>query len=249
MSGSDIQKAQQGAKAVSGFTTMGPAGWSAIAIGCGCLAILVIFMGIVALGVFALNNEGDMDTEDDTSPVSSVDATTWQMPDAVLNKITEKKNDYVAAANAKDIPWQLLAGINYRECGLRDCGPSGEEMGLINPDSRTIECPTEKGYSYCLEKIADKLISLSRWAYGVSLSTSSSQEELVSAMIAYNRGKMYVNGGCSTDDSPYAWNQFDENHIDMTWPNNSCEPSSTRGIVNIPAGGFTIYSYLVNNNI
>lgn len=249
MDGSDIKKAQQGAKMASGLAAMGPAGWGAIAIGCGCLVFLLLFMGIVALGVFALNNEDDMNTGSSPTPVSTVDATTWQMPDAVLDKIEGKKDDYVKAANAKNIPWQLLAGINYRECGLRDCGPSGEDMGTVNPDSGNIACPIDKGYSYCLEKIADHLISLANGVYGVSLSTSSSQEDLVSAMVAYNRGYMYKTGGCSVNDSPYAWNQFDENHIDMTWPNNSCEPASTRGKVNIPAGAFTIYSYLVNNNI
>lgn len=214
--------------------------------GCG-ITLVIVFILIGISAAVGINWFDDNSTA--SGLVGPVTETTWQMPSAVQNKIISKKSFYQDAASKTNVPWQLLASINYRECGLSDCGPSGEEMGTVNPDSHIIECPIADGYVSCLEKVAAHLKSLAKGVYGVTLTSTSDEKSIRLAMLAYNRGYMYKTGGCDEIDSPYVWNQFDSAHKNMRWPNNSCEPSSTQGQINIPAGGFTIYSYLINNNI
>jgi hypothetical protein len=66
------------------------------------------------------------------------------------------------------------------------------------------------------------------------------------AFLAYNRGSMYKNHGCTVDESPYVMNQFDDAHRDMHWPKSECEPKITREKEgpDIPLGAYTVYLIL-----
>ena len=55
---------------------------------------------------------------------------------------------------------------------------------------------------------------------------------------------MYETGGCSVDQSPYVMNQFDASHKNMVWPNESCDPSSVKGVADSKLGAFTFYAAL-----
>jgi peptidoglycan DL-endopeptidase CwlO len=110
LDGSDIQKAQQGAKMASSVAAMGPGGWGAIGIGCGCLVFLLLFMGIVALGVFALNNseEGGWDISAPTGDGSL--ANLDEIP-AVLRAAFE------SAGREHEVSPAFIAAIFWKENG------------------------------------------------------------------------------------------------------------------------------------
>lgn len=107
MDGKDIQKAQQTAQVAQAAIAMGPGGWTAIAAGCGCLLIVILFGGMVALGVFAINNEEGMtggtprttNIEDGRQDISKEE---WE-------------GIYREAGRALNMPWELGVAILYSE--------------------------------------------------------------------------------------------------------------------------------------
>jgi len=179
---------------------------------------------------------------------STTGHTTAVLPASLMATIQSSKSTYVAAANKYHVPWQALAAIHYRESGSdpNRSGPSGEKPGTKNPDSGKVECVN---FQDCEEARARHLISLAKTFYKVTVNEQITDADIQKAFLAYNRGGMYINGGCTVEQSPYVWNNYDSAHKLMRWPNSSCEPASTRGRVDTPNGAYTIYVYLLENKI
>lgn len=179
---------------------------------------------------------------------SSVTDKGKQLFSEVEGTIKELQPNYQEAAEAENIPWQMLAALHYREAG-NDPGASigsGEPLGSSNPDSNDV-WPTDKTENY--KRGAQHLKEMAKMVYGIELTATSSFEEMRDAFVAYNRGFMYKRVNQDPDTSPYAMNYYDAEHAGgdgegMVWPGNASEPGSTQGKVNKQAGAMTIMALL-----
>lgn len=181
-----------------------------------------------------------------TSGGGPVESTTYKPSQEIIDKIKENLPVYQAAAAKVGIAWEMLAGLHFRESTLSPAGPSGEAIGSPSPEDGKVKCSS---FQECEIVKAEILKHKAKTVYGVELTASSTGEDLKKALVGYNRGSMYKTGGCSVDSSPYVMNQFDAAHKNMRWPNNECEPTSTRGEVNVPAGAYTIFAFLRNGGL
>lgn len=214
---------------------------------CAGLFFLTIFVGIFIINLLNPSSSSDQASASTVSGTTSGE-TTASLSSSIINQIKNNKPAYVAAANKEHVPWQALAAVHFREGSNAPSrsGPSGEAPGTVNPDSHRVECQT---FAECEMVRASKLKSLGYMAYRVKISDSSTDEDLKKAFLAYNRGNMYNNGHCTVDQSPYVMNNYDLLHKLMRWPDNSCEPSSTRGKINVPNGAYTVYVLLIQMGI
>lgn len=142
---------------------------------------------------------------------------------STVDGINALKADYEAVATGTDLPWSALAAVDYRESNNDPdrSALAGEPLGQPNPDHPEITVQTKRE---SIERSADYLRSLGSGVYGVNLTAGSGQDDLALAFLAYNRGYIYAEGGGTPDQSPYVYNQWDEAHADMTWPDLSGEP-------------------------
>jgi len=144
-----------------------------------------------------------------------------------LEAVNALKPSYELAAEAKGVPWTLLAAVDYRESGNdpNRSALSGEPIGEPNPDNPST---TTSSKLDSLERAAEHLKAMASSVYGVELSASSPAEDVKAALLAYNRGSIYKQAGASWDLSPYVMNQFDAGHTDMVWPSIPGEPLAGR---------------------
>lgn len=201
------------------------------------MAVLIIIISGSCIGYVGehqgSNYTGEMVGEDD----GNNSCTNTSIPKSVFGLINQNKSIYQKAAAAEGIDWEMLAAIHYRE-GTNNPNSSlmsGETIGTKNPDNG-------QTYNSLLDSAIAAAKSLKSRVNG--LKTNADDNTVKLAFLGHNRGNMYKNGGCSVDQSPYVMNQFDSAHQDMVWPNNSCEPKSTRGKTDSKLGSFTVYSIL-----
>ncbi len=144
--------------------------------------------------------------------------TSVNLPKSTVDAINKLQSDY-QAAEAEGVPWQFIAAVHYRE-NHNDPNTSplaGEPLGSPNPDHPGLVIHTVKeGATYAAKLMKDNAQNV----YGVKVGKSNSVDELKKIFVAYNRGGLYKQGGIDPDKSPYAMNQYDSSHNDMSWPYN-----------------------------
>lgn len=139
--------------------------------------------------------------------------------DVTRERFNELQPIYESVARHEGIPWQMLAAVHLRECGLDlsvdQSTLAGEKLGTRNPDHPEITVHTfEEGLHYSARFLKDMF----RYTYdGDIRPDGNSFEEVQKIFLAYNRGNLYKKYRVSPDRSPYVMNQFDNKHIDMKW--------------------------------
>lgn len=213
-------------------------GFIGILIACVVVIILIILVFIGSAAIIGdrtgLGNNSGLITSD------SGGCTDGKLSQSQLVLINQNKSVYQQAAQAEGIDWEMLAAIHFRES---DNNPgrslmSGELLGTRNPDNGLV-------YNTLYDSAVAAAKSLKSRVSG--LHAGSDADTIKKAFLGHNRGNMYSNGGCNIDQSPYVMNQYDTQHTNMTWPNSSCEPASTRGRTETRPGAFTVYSILKGN--
>jgi cell wall-associated NlpC family hydrolase len=201
----------------------------------GIWAFIAIF-SIITLGFWG-NNRGNgsgLNWITGNSSVLSAACTSGKLTQADLNKINANKSVYQAAAQKAGIPWEMLAAVHFRETHLSTTHSNPFQHGSMQFSS----------FQAAADDAATFVKTMAKWAYNKNITTNPDDESVKYAFLAYNRGKMYKAGGCGVDSSPYVMNQFDDAHKNMRWPAQPCEPVSTAGKIDGPAGAFTVYAVL-----
>lgn len=159
-----------------------------------------------------------------------------------LEAINKLRPVYEEVAGQKALPWPLLAAIDYRENNNNPDRStlSGEPIGTPNPDNPGRTTTSKK---QSVELAADHVKAMASSVYGVTLTATSTEDDVKNALLAYNRGYIYKSAGASADQSPYVMNQWDEAHRDMTWPGISGEPLAGRTEYG-RYGGWTLFARL-----
>ncbi len=205
----------------------------------GVISIFIIIVGLALMTGLTGNNSGG-------GTIGSLSGcSNNQLSINQKSKIENNKPVYQVAAEKSGIPWQFLASLHLRETNLADT-PSN------NPGDGPFQIQGAKYKTFGVDsatEAGEKAKSLVKSFYNKDLSKTSNEDTIKLAFLAYNRGGMYVEGGCSWNQSPYVMNQFDAQHTNMVWPNNTCEPESVRGKTNTQLGTFTVYSALVGCSI
>ncbi len=201
----------------------------------GVSSIFIIIVGLALMSGLTGNNSGG-------GTIASLSScSNNRLSINQKSRIDSNKPIYQAAADKVDVPWQFLASLHLRESNLSN-------TPLNNPEDGPFQVQGAKYKTFGVDsatEAGEKAKSLVKSFYNKDLSKTSNEDTIKLAFLAYNRGGMYVEGGCSWNQSPYVMNQFDAQHTNMVWPNNTCEPESVRGKTNTQLGTFTVYSVLV----
>ncbi len=182
---------------------------------------------------------------------------------AHVGKIDELRAVYDEIEKETGVPWMMMAGLHYREASNRPDGSmfAGEKIGGTNPDHGDVKGTSllENGI-----KAAKHFIDGAARIYGITVRPDMTDEELVYALLAFNRGSMYKNAidyigrEMNPDESPYVYNGLDEPHLNMHWPDMGHysknggswgEPESVQGKPNTPLGAMTIIRGLRNREV
>jgi hypothetical protein len=140
------------------------------------------------------------------------------LPTATLTRIKALQPVYTKVATEQGVPWQLIAALDYRESG-NDPNRSmlaGERLGTPNPDHPEVVMNTKEDSVRAAVK--DYLKPLAKVVYDVTVSTSMTNTQIIQAAVAYNRGSIYKTRNIAPDLSPYAMNNYDDQHTKMVWP-------------------------------
>ncbi len=182
------------------------------------------------------------------------DSTTFEPMSITIDKYQGCKNKQYAAA--WDTKYPIYLGVQECFGAFRDrAAGEGEQrwknaIGYVFLPSNPNCYWTGGGYCRSDVSNAEWNHFASETEYKCSGSTepesgdSKNAKIIKHAFLAYNRGSMYKNHGCTVDQSPYVMNQFDASYQDMHWPDSECEPQSTRGKLNKPNGAYTVYLIL-----
>ena len=161
-------------------------------------------------------------------------------------------NIYQTVANEKNLPWQVLAAIHFREANLDPNksllnGQSIKSTPYTNVDGQTIATNLLDD----ARNAADHLIAMGKTVYGVELTANSSTADLSKAILAFGRGYMYKNASpeATYDQSPYIMNGYDEQHLNMRWIhadsyNGSQQLNGLVGKEETRPGALAVMSYL-----
>lgn len=197
-------------------------------IGLGMICALVIIASLAIVGYLTGNNFGGQGGR-------LAGCTASQLSQSMLDQIEKNKAVYQGAAERAGVPWDFLAAIHYRETTLSTTSDNPFQIQNNKNTGFSVESAAEA---------ANKAKALVSSTYGRNLTGSADEETLKLAFLSYNRGAMYKDHGCAWNQSPYVMNQFDDAHKDMKWPDNECEPASTRGKTDDKLGAFTVLSIL-----
>lgn len=172
-------------------------------------------------------------------------------------KIDAQRHVYDHAAKETGVPWQLMAAINYREASLRP------ELSMLDGSSLTAGVSQDGVKIYNNAKkdavaAANILVGNAKRYYDVDLSKIDQlpEEDIANALLAYNRGAMYLNDPgkpMPVEKSPYVYNYMDGKAMKWTradsyngskWLNGMYD----KGMVDGNLGALVIVSYLMQNN-
>jgi hypothetical protein len=237
-----------------------------------CAVSVMIMIGVQSSPVFAALSDTQIQLFHDhiyyfnSEDVSTCSADTSTggvttasgLPSDVVKAINNLKPDYVKAANATNIPWQLLAAVHYREAN----NDPNQDLQAGNPigggGSQSASYPY--GYPTSIEQSAEfaakELISDSN--NGVVKKpinvANPDPEAIKDTLFSYNgRASVYAQqaadlGFNSTtqpyEGSPYVMNNYDAKHHDMkiiTHDFGGLDGTDTR------FGAFTVYAKLGGN--
>jgi hypothetical protein len=179
------------------------------------------------------------------------------LPDDVLNAITKLQSVYQQAAQATGVPWQVLAGIHYRESNNdpnRDL-QAGNPIG--GPYTQNSTDYAKYGYPKSMEQSAEiaakhLIATIGSGVVNKPVNVPSPDPEAIKdALYSYNgRADAYAQQAAELgfdpktqpyEGSPYVMNNFDEKHKNMkiiTHDFGGLDGVDTR------FGAFTIYSRL-----
>jgi len=169
------------------------------------------------------------------------------LPTDILNAINQNKSVYQQAAQATNVPWELLAGIHYRETGLSTSGPNLFQItGYSGPTdflSQAIAAGNFIQKNAVPGNLANHLSPMQQ--------TGTDPEEIKDTLYSYNgRAQAYAQQAQDLgfdsqnqpyEGSPYVMNNFDQTHTNMkiiTHDGGGLDGVDTR------FGAFTIYSKL-----
>lgn len=180
------------------------------------------------------------------------------LPTDIQTKIKQLQPTYEAAAKQVDIPWQILAGIHYREAGLRTDADLQAGNPFGGPYNQSSTSYAKYGYPKNLEEslvIAGKVLQDDAQQSGLfkkKLSaTAVDTEAIKDALFTYNgRASVYAQQAATLgfdpvkqpyEGSPYVMSKFDAKHTDM-----KIITKDGGGLDGIDAryGAFTIYFML-----
>ena len=189
----------------------------------------------------------------------------WDLPGVVVDRIRNeglmKKVDaqraiYDNVQNKRSVPWQLMAAINYREASLRPELSMKDGSSLhagVSQDGVPIYPDAKKD----AVSAADIFIGNAKRNYNVDITNINSlnEEQIAQALLAYNRGAMYLNnpgGPMPVSKSPYVYNYLKGGP--MKWTRADSYDGSTRlnrmydrGQSDGNLGALAIVAYLVQN--
>ncbi|MFA9289051.1 MAG: hypothetical protein ACEQSA_04185 [Weeksellaceae bacterium] len=173
-------------------------------------------------------------TYDPTSLFNNADLTYPEEINSVARRCAVNKTYYQSAATVTQVPWEILAGIHYREggCSNNNSSVGGRQIGAVEPDVRSCGPSTQPGQPIPVpggcgfRNLYDSLIYT-----GNHLKAKNGDEPpatfqaLVTALSKYNGGgNSNCRGGtpythCPAqfqgEDDVYPMNRFDERHTPM----------------------------------
>lgn len=167
--------------------------------------------------------------------------TSVNLPKPVIDGINKLKDIYVESGIKNNVPWQILAAIDFRESnnGPNQSMLGGEPLGSQALDSANAPKTKAESIDIGLKIVAGNLAV----NYPDSpLKADPTPEDVKRYFITYNRGGSYRLAGLPPDASPYVMNQFDAARMDMVFPNIKGE--TLAGRTDKRLGAFTIYSAL-----
>ncbi len=196
------------------------------------LLIVAIFMMPIALAILSLGTqtankrvaEPVGSDSDPGSPCSGDHIQQLRANRPLLERIGQNRATYAQAAQLNNIPWEMLAGIHFREHNNDPSAPSngegpyqlhtyreklrgGSAVITYHGRDRTITQGDLDDFATSSDLAANVLIEKS----GGGLSPNADPATIKNAFWGYN-GRV----GASADDSSYVMNHFDTTHADMT---------------------------------
>lgn len=142
--------------------------------------------------------------------------TTAKLDNGTISRINALRSLYQKVSAQTKVAWEIYAAIDYRE---NDNNPNKSMLGgepLGQPAVDTGLVPQTKEESIMMG--SNELKGLAKGVYGINITSQMSFQELQSIFVAYNRGYAYKDAHQSPDTSPYVMNQYDAQHINMTFP-------------------------------
>lgn len=181
------------------------------------------------------------------APVSISPAATDTLPADLAQKIKQNQPTYEQAAQATNVPWQLLAAIHYRETGLSANGPNLFQITGYAGAGDFLSQATAAG------NFLQKIISGNLPNHRQPLTQAGNDpEEIKDTLFSYNgRAQVYADQAASLgfnpqtqpyEGSPYVMNNYDAVHKNMqiiTHDNGGLDGVDTR------FGAFAIYAALL----
>jgi hypothetical protein len=124
---------------------------------------------------------------------------------------------YRDVAARSDIPWKLLAAVDWMQCKAdpRYSPVHGERLGSLNPDGTSFATK-----SAALTQCASDLVQLAAAVYGIDLTARRplSVRALADAFAAFRWGALLRRHGVSAMEFPYSVAGLTAAHQKMHWP-------------------------------
>lgn len=221
---------------------------------CLCLSIIFIFTGVFAPIVSAQSDIYKTLQTPFYDPVGIIDSNCsangsagGSLPSDIFKLITQNKSVYQQAAQATNVPWEMLASIHYRETSLSTSGSNLFQITGYSGPSDFLSQAVAAGNFIQKNKVPANLPN-----HRAALQqTGSDTEEIKDTLFSYNgRADSYAQQAASLgfnsstqpyEGSPYVMNNYDQIHMNMkiiTHDNGGLDGVDTR------FGAFTIYSLL-----
>ena len=162
--------------------------------------------------------------------------------DKVKELAEQNKERYTYAEEKSGVPWQVLAGVHYREARMDPTKSlsDGSKLGTgVNVDGINVVADAKEDAA----NMAELFKSMAQYVYKIDINKDSAKtlttEQWGQAYLAYNRGVLYKDKGRTYDQSPYVMNGFDEKHMNMSW----IDADTVRG-VDGNIGALSVLTYL-----
>lgn len=203
-----------------------------------------VFVGVVGMTVLGLI--GGVAPGETAEKISSPNPTGYCPPTTIPKQSFEsiKKNTgiYQEAAKVANLPWQMIAGVHFRETNNSRVTPkTNTDDGVYQIITKNYPYPA--GETLTDEQFLQETIDAAKFIQGKvenKLTTTTNDANLIKdAFWGYN-GRAYG----SFDKSPYVMNNFDENHENMKMDacdEGVCYKTDTRN------GAYTTFIILLNS--
>lgn len=160
----------------------------------------------------------------------------------IAGKVAQNIERYQFAEQQTGVPWQMIAALHYREATLNPRMSIAAGQPLRNGLSKD-GVPMSADPNEDARLAAVHLIEMAQMVYKIDIKTDRTVEGVANALLAYNRGFLYVRAGATYNTSPYVMNGYDDAHMNMSWG-----PGDTVSGRDSNLGALTIYSFLVSNS-